>query len=235
MKKKIFIFLILLFVCTIAKAESCYYENHEHVEIECSLYNELLNYYPENFLNYMTQDEFDQFKNNDPSEIEVTTLNDGLLSRGAYYGTTYKEIRLIKSGNFITAILAWKLNPKVRSYDVFAVRTSGTSINGTVSFKQLYDVGGSTYYSTSCSKKNFSNGIGVSFQLSVYSNIQVILTFSVTGSGTVYSSYQHATETVTLAQSKLYTLSSLGYGGTTLFDSSVSSKYDGMNGVNISV
>ena len=183
----------------------------------------------------MTQDEFDKIRYNDPNEIEVEIVNDELLSRGTYYGTAYKEIRLIKNGSFITAMLVWKKNPKIRSYDVFAVRTSGTSINGTISFKQLYTTGGNTYISTTCTKKSFTNGKGASFQLSVYSDIQVILTFSVIGSGTVYSSYQHATQLVTLAQSQLYTLSSSGYGGTTLFDSSVSSKYDGMNGVSISV
>ena len=171
--------------------------------------------------------------NEAPEDIEVETLTP---IRGSYYGTTYKEIRIVRNGSFITVSLVWLNNPVTRSYDVFAIRlTSGVGINGSVNFRQYSDNNGNGIISTTCSKKTFSNGVGVSFKLSVYNNLESYITFNYTGSGTIYSSYQHATTGVTLTQSKKYTLSSSGYGGTTLFDSSVSSYYDGMSGVNLSV
>ena len=76
---------------------------------------------------------------------------------------------------------------------------------------------------------------GVSFKLSTYSNLESSITFYINGTGLLYSSYQHATSSVTLNQSKNYTISSLGYGNTTLFANSVAGKYDGMAGVYIPV
>ena len=233
MKKKIlFILFLFIFIGTV-NAKTCIYENKVGVEMDCNLYNSLKEYYTENFLDYMPQNEYNQIKNNNPEDIEVETITP---IRGSYYGTTYKEIRIVRNGSFITVSLVWLNNPVTRSYEVFAIRlTSGVSINGSVNFRQYSDNNGNGIVSTNCSKKTFSNGVGVSFKLSVYNNLESYITFNYTGSGTIYSSYQHAITGVTLTQSKKYTLSSSGYGGTTLFDNSVSGYYDGMSGVNLSV
>ena len=240
MKKKLLLLIILFLAIGIVKAEECSYENRVGVLMDCNLHTKLLEYYPNNFLEYMPQSEYDSIKNNNPEDIETISLQEileeDILLRSSYYSTTYKEIRLIKNGNFITASLVWLKNPQVRSYDVFAVRlTSGVSINGDIAFRQISHNAGTPIISTTGSKQSFSNGKGVSFKLSIYNDLESYLTFYVLGSGTVYSSYQHAKTTVTLNQSKNYTISASGYGGTTLFDSSVANKYDGMNGVNISV
>lgn len=237
--KKIVYILVLFMFGSLVYAEECTYHNSVGVDMDCSLRNELLNYYSEGFLEFMPQSEYDSIKNNDPDDIVVSTHREELvetLLRGTYYATTYKEIRITKNGNFVTVTLNWLQNPSVRSYDVLAVRlSSGVSINGTIGFRQISYNNGVPVVSTTGSKQTFSNGQGVSFKLSNYSDLESGVTFYINGSGNIYSSYQHATTSVTLNQSKNYTLSSLGYGNTTLFASSVANKYDGMGGVNMSV
>ena len=65
-------------------------------------------------------------------------------------------------------------------------------------------------------------------------NLEISLTFMVSGSGTVYGSYQHASTATTLAESKKYTISSSGYGRVINFDASVRNKYAAMTGVDLS-
>ena len=59
------------------------------------------------------------------------------------------------------------------------------------------------------------------------------MTFTYSGSGTIYASYQHAKTNVTLATSKKYTIAQGGYGNVLLFDNNVQIKYDNMTGVSI--
>ena len=237
--KKIILGLVLFMFGSIVYAEECTYHNSVGVDMDCTLYNELLNYYSSSFLEFMPQSEYDSIKNNNPDNIVVSTYKEELpeiFSKDAYYATTYKEIRIVKNANFVTVTLNWLQNPSVRSYDVLAVRlSSGVSINGTIAFRQISYNGGSAIISTTGSKQTFSNGQGVSFKLSTYSNLESSITFYINGTGLLYSSYQHATSSVTLNQSKNYTISSMGYGNTTLFASSVANKYDGMAGVYIPV
>ena len=237
--KKVLLILVLFMFGSMVYAEECTYRNSVGVDMDCELRRKLLNYYSERFLEFMPQNEYDSIKNNDPDDIEVSTHKEELIetiTRGAFYATSYKEIRIIKNGTFVTVMLTWLKNPVVRSHDVLAVRlSSGVSINGNLSFTQISYNGGNAVVSTTCSKQTFYNGQGVSFKLSTYSDLESSITFYISGTGTLYASYQHATTAVTLNQSKNYTISSMGYGNTTLFDSSVANKYDGMAGVYIPV
>ena len=85
------------------------------------------------------------------------------------------------------------------------------------------------------SNQIFSNGFGSSFKVGQGSNVELSLTFMVSGNGTVYGSYQHASSTTTLSESKDYTISHLGYGGVIKFSDSVKEKYDAMTGVSIDI
>ena len=57
----------------------------------------------------------------------------------------------------------------------------------------------------------------------------------VSGSGTIYGSYQHASTTATLEESKKYTISHLGYGKVIKFNDNVKKKYDAMTGVDLNI
>ncbi len=237
--KLLFIIVLFLLFISFSKAEECIITNNANVDIPCDLYNSLSNYYSDNFLKYMTSEEYNQIKDNDINEIETYTITeqnpfiDNNNNRGTYFETSYKELRITRNGNFINANLLWVQNPSTRSYDVFGIRFYGPSIVGTPLFREYYSVNGVTYSSSNYSRKDFSNGFGISVKLPSYNHLESDITFTYSGSGTIFASYQHAITNVTLTQSKKYTLSASGYGNVLLFDTNIQPKYDNMTGVSI--
>jgi len=236
MKHKLFFLFLLLLIITSVKAEECIHINNNGVEMECEKYNMLKEYYSEKLLESFYQSEYDAIKNNDINNIETNTYEEPILTRGSYFASNFKTIQIIKNGTFITASLTWTQNPSTRSHDVFAIRLLGPSIFESPIFRQIYMVGNVITTSTTAYKKTFSNGVGYSFKLpNNYNGLESHITFSVLESGKIYSSYQHATSSISLNNSKKYTLSYAGYGNTILFDDSVKYYYDNMTGVDLTV
>ena len=155
------------------------------------------------------------------------------ILRGTVVDTAMKHIVISKSCDstkcFITTNASWKSNPKVRSYDVIGARFSGSSLINVISTK-VYSSSGTSTYSNYVNK---TNGFGCSVKLPTSSNIQVIQKFNTNKSGRVYASYQHAVSNISLANSKKYTISSVGMGGVFSFNNSVASYYDNTQGVYI--
>lgn len=212
------------------------YKNSNDVVIDGSKYDRLCEIYSKNFVEYLTQDEYDNIKDKDLNNVIIEETKDYDLARGSSYSTSYKGIRLINNSGYVTLMLTWTKIPSIRSYDVLAIRiSSGVSISGTPYFRQIYTDGSTSKVSTIGTKKSFSNGYGASYLLALGTDLQSCLSFNITGSGTVYGAYQHAVENVTLANSTNYTISAAGLGGVIKFASSVEGYYDRMTGVNISV
>lgn len=81
-----------------------------------------------------------------------------------------------------------------------------------------------------------SNGLGISMNfVDSCTKPQMVLYIHSSGNfGTVYGTYQHATRSVTLSQSKGYNFSSSGLGGVLDFtNNTVEGYYDDMSGVQI--
>ena len=92
---------------------------------------------------------------------------------------------------------------------------------------------GTEYFS---SNLIFGNGLGTSVKLPTgATNISVQQKFNTTKGGKIYCSYQHAKSNVSLATSYQYVISSSGLGRVFSFYGNASGKYDGMNGVEISL
>ena len=136
----------------------------------------------------------------------------------------------------------WKIIPATRSFDVIATRIINLDvINGTQGGKQFYTINGNTSYVNynfnGTNINNQSNGFGISMNLINDPDLSA-LELEITSSlevtnypAIIYASYQHATSSVTLAESKNYTLSYLGMGDVILFaNNSTAAKYDGMGG-----
>lgn len=166
------------------------------------------------------------------------------------YATNYKALHLaaIDTGNGKNFIFyldnLWKYIPAVRSFDVIGFRFYNVAVDdGTQSGVQFYRNKGSETMSSvsySANGTNISkqaNGFGISMNI-VDNDIDYLeLELDVEGivAGTnpmVFGSYQHATNNVTLAQSKNYTISAAGMGGVINFDESLINTYDRMKGVN---
>lgn len=238
--KKIIIFLMLLVVYCIptfvsAKEIDRFYINQNDVSIDLDTYNKLCDIYSKHYVETITQDEYNALKENNLNDVIVEEyIEEGIQNRGSYFSTNAKAVRLIKNGNYVTMMASWKNVPNVKTYDVIAVRFDRVTLNGTYTFKQTYVSNGSLKVSYDSYNKRFTNGFGSSFKVPNGTNLEISLTFMVSGSGTVYGSYQHASTATTLAESQKYTLSSLGYGRVINFDASVRNKYDAMTGVDLS-
>lgn len=161
--------------------------------------------------------------------------------------TTYKKLYLsLTVGNNGTAhfILdnVWKKMPSVRSFDVMGVRLGNFSVvRGSEYGTQIYGSNGNNdtvnYAANGTNINVQDNGFGISMNLIndtsitlLQNSISAILSLDAKPA-VIYGSYQHATEDVTLAQSKSYTIGSGGLGAVFKFSGSIGDKYDAMIGV----
>ena len=180
---------------------------------------------------------------------EASQANNNNVTRGALHTTTYKNIQITASpisgnGYFVKFFTNWLIMPRVKSYDVDAMRVDDAIIqSGTQKGTQMYRANGSVsevnYSYNGTNMVNQSNGFGISMNLvdaatAIECEIEAIVT-STSKWATVYASYQHAASNVTLAQSKAYNISHNGYGEVINFATAVENYYDGMQGVSIAL
>lgn len=175
--------------------------------------------------------------------------------------TAYKKIttRITSvTGGYMTIAVEneWLKLPTVRSYDVIGVRpTSRCTLYTTGNIKNVWgrqdsDVGRTDYAGTSSHVKIKGTKIGDSYVMSgsggagismnLYDNAtRITCTFGMTVMPntevlSAFGTYQHATETVSLAESQNYSFSQDGYGNVFLFAASVRNKYDYTQGMLVS-
>lgn len=185
----------------------------------------------------ITKEEYDKpiSRNN---QINETTI----------YETTYKRlesvyVEALPGINFLNISLVWKIIPLVKSFDVIGTHfVHQSSVGGTVFGHQIYRrVGNSNYetilYSDSGTNiKDEDNGVAYSMNLVnyvlEYLECDMSLNLSVDYYPThTWTSYQHAIEDVTLAQSKNYDFDCYGLGYVFDFNNNIGSKYDGSGGI----
>ena len=190
------------------------------------------------YQNLMTIDDYNiifEAGNNSIQEIESKTIETFNYSRATYHETPSKYFTIKKSCSsncLITLVAEWKNNPNVRSYDVIGAYLDGVELMSTPSTTAA----NTSSSNTSLEMVSDLNGFGISVKLPTGgNNMMVSQYFRVSTGGTVYGSYQHATATISLANSKKYSISRNGFGGVFLFQSSVRDYYDAMGGVEIDV
>lgn len=237
--KKIFTIVLLSIMCIIPfgvnAQENATYTTLRGVTVDKALYDKMVNVYSKNYVETLSQTEFNNLSANiDNAVVKEYVVTDS-MARGSYFASGAKAVRLVKSGDWITLYASWAVVPNVHSYDVIAVRLSGCSLNGDFTFKQTYASSGNVYYVYNGVNQTFSNGFGSSALLQYGTDNEYSLTFRISGSGTVYGTYQHAAQSVTLAQSQNYIIGAGGYGNVVVFGNSVALKYDQMPGVDLAV
>ena len=184
------------------------------------------------------------------SKEEATTAAENNISTMATYHTTsYKNIeistmKLNTNVYYVNLTNEWLITPKVKSYDVIAMRVDDATINsGSQRGTQFYIANGVSdtveYSYNGTNMVLSSNGFGISMNLvDAASSFTCDIDATVTATSqwaTVYGSYQHAMTAVTLAKSKSYTISHNGYGKVINFATAVQNDYDNMQGVSISL
>lgn len=180
-------------------------------------------------------------------EEATNAANSNITPCGSLYTTSYKNIQITttktSSNNYyIDLTNEWLITPRVKSYDVIAMRVDDATISaGTQRGTQVYISNGITdtvnYSYNGTNMVLSSNGFGISMNLvDAASDFTCYIEAVVTATSQwakVYGSYQHAMTAVTLAKSKSYTISHNGYGKVINFATAVQNDYDNMQGVSI--
>lgn len=169
--------------------------------------------------------------------------NETILPCSLNVTTEYKKMTISSEYNEVELVVDWKKTPKYLSYDVIALRGENLEFNfSSFEGKQIYVFDGSkviNYNYPNNNMKLFNNGLGVSMNLvdnSINHSLKIRASFTKNNNNAkIFGSYQHAQRNVTLAQSKNYIIDANGYGKVIKFDNSVSSYYDGVSGVEISI
>lgn len=243
MKKQIKICaLLLILFCALnsenVNAQEVYYTNDYGVQLTQEEYEFLTKMYWDGYQEIMTQEEYEEFNQSGilhgEFESKEITDNDIITTRGTIHTTGSKTLKIAKSCTTnckISVVLTWLKNPTIRSYDVMGAYLNGVPLKDAPITRVVSS--NTTRYSDIVKKAY--NGFGTSILLPGGSNVILNQDYTVSKGGTVYASYQHATENTNLATSQSYNFSLTGYGRVFAFYNSARNIYDAMNGVDISV
>lgn len=249
MKKVLSLLVLTTAIIGIGKvnAESnndIYYTNSNGISLTEKEYNYAKTMFDEHFIEVMNQEDYEFINRADVNNKDVEIIiqePDYIQSRtSSYVETQAKKLVIAKScsGSTCNVTMAntWKYVPRVKSYDVIGAMFSNTSRSSN-SQVTLFKMDGTNYKCTEYVLK--SDGIGCSYKLrsDASEEFYIYMNFDVydTG-GLVYGSYQHATSSVTLSQSKNYSFHINGYGNVFLFNTAkAKDAYDGMGGVSMYV
>ena len=221
-KYLLFSFLNFIFLISITNASEYYYINDNGVSLNQEEYKYVISMFSTEFVNSMTLEDYNNIiVNNDiSSNIEVKKVEQLISPCNTEFSSGNKTLYIAKSCSsgqcLISLTLKWNSVPSIKSYDVFGSRFDG-SIDYVI--KPITKV--------TTDEKSYN----------VYDVNYFVITqyFTVSGSGTIYSSYQHAKKGINESQSKKYNISQSGYGNVFNFENSVKDYYDAMNGVFINL
>lgn len=232
MKKFIFLIIaFLLFSCSV-KASS-FYTNDNGVSFSEDEYSFVSKMVYDGYQSTMTIDEYNYFFiNNQNAKNGIDLYN---VSSNSYESKS-KILKISYNCNsecLITITLTWKKMPLVRSYDIIGAYISSGNYKSFWYTKIVYD--NISTKSTTVNEQN--NGLGSSIKLpsTQITNLNIVQSFYVSKSGTVYASYQHAKKAINYANSNSYVISKNGMGNVFLFNNAYGSYYDNMNGVSINL
>lgn len=235
------LFGIILVIAMFSKsvnAQEIYYQNDLGVTLSKQEYEYISNMYWEGYQEYLTLDDYNEFKNNDlfnkPVEKVTKEIVDVPLTRGTSVTSNLRTLTIAKSCSdtcVLSLVTKWNGTPTIKSYDVFGARVTGVS---TTNIKNAL-VSGDNYGKTYSNPKSYSNGFGYSVLVPNVGNVKTSVTFITTKGGTLYGSYQHAMRNTTEAVSRQYTIGLGGYGRVFNFTGSALNIYDNAPGVDIQV
>ena len=224
-------------------ADEVYYTNSNGVSLTEEQYNFLTELHFDGYQDYITEATHNKYLSMGLYDEKVTkeVIEDfddtGNSLNGTLHETTAKKLVLsyVCSSNLCNMIttLYWKGAPKVISYDVIGSYLYGKLTRISYPITYLYWSGSAIEFTD---RVYSGNGYGCTVLLQK-SSVQMIaeqdIDIRVDGSGTFYSSYQHATKKISLETSKKYTTGFGGDGGVFFFYGSAVNVYDQMAGVNV--
>lgn len=232
------LFAILLLTIGIAGVNAdAYYVNDNGLEFTEYQYDVMADMIGGENIRYITEEQYNTYDigNMTPETHKYVTYEEPVSNtRLTTYETTSKKLSIsaicYNEATYcsVTTFNEWKVDPKIRSYDVIGVRLSGTSFYDSSIGAYLMSEGTIIYPKSS---KGASNGAGSVIQLPSTSLDYVTQTVRVLKGGTVFGSYQHAVKNVGYSVAYSFIFSSTGLGSVFVWDSSFGDIYDGMGGV----
>lgn len=242
MRKKLLMAIVsafaILSISNVNAQDTAYYTSSNGVSLTEKEYNFFVEMYNEDFPKDVTQEEYDMYANGNffDGKIEKKIVEEKTqpTTRGTFHSTANKSIQIATSCNTVCTVavsVKWIKNPTIRSYDVIGAYLSGISRNSSVTTRSSSSSGTVTATST----KLQNNGFGASIKLPSGNGVTLYQSYVTSKGGHIYASYQHAMSNTTLAVSKQFNVSRIGYGGVFSFYGTATSVYDNMNGVDIAV
>ena len=243
--KKILYLLVFsfLFIGINEVKASTYYTNTKGVDFTKEQYDFITDMYYDGYQDVMSKADLDKLvsKNIIGKPISKYTLdssgiiNDNPIntrSTSVYYAGRRLTIGVSCDNDcLITLTAKWEGTPTVQSWDVIGFRTynmTGIDPNAASVVGTGYSA---TYFPNNTQFRQLTNGWGYSVKLGNANNLKISTSMYANIGGTAYGSYQHAGTAVTLATSKLYTISIGGYGSVFAFYGAAAGQYDGAPGV----
>lgn len=238
-----YLFVLTLTFLITFKVQAAYYTNNNGIELTKKEYNVILNMYNKDYVENMTQEDYDFLEDLDINNsknlstkvsFDVPTY-DSFNPMGTVHATNAKRLTLTTScnSNFCTVIttLMWLKKPTVRSYDLIGTRLKNTSFYNENYMTRLVENNKSVQYCDNY--KVYSNGLGCSVKLPENDQDSLFIDqrIYVKPQGAIYASYQHAAKSITSSASRQYILDVAGYGAVFLFYGDAVDVYDQMGGV----
>ena len=225
------------------RADEVYYTNSHGVSLTEEQYNFLTELHFEGYQDYITEATHNKYLSMGLYDEKVTkeVIEDFDDAGNSLYGTLHEttakrlELAYACGGNRCTMATTaeWKGTPRIISYDVIGSYLYGNLTRLSTPITYLYWSGQTIEFTD---RVYSGNGYGCTALLQ-NSSVNMIVAqdvdIRVDGSGTFYSSYQHATKRITLETSKKYTTGFGGYGGVFFFYGSAVGVYDQMAGVDV--
>ena len=225
------------------RADEVYYTNSHGVSLTEEQYNFLTELHFDGYQDYITEATHNKYLSMGLYDEKVTkkVIEDFDDTGNSLYGTLHEttakrlELAYACGGNLCTMATTaeWKGTPRIISYDVIGSYLYGNLTRLSTPDTFLYWSGQTIEFTD---RVYSGNGFGCTVLLQ-NSSVNMIVAqdvdIRIDGSGTFYSSYQHATKRITLETSKKYTTGFGGDGGVFFFYGSAVGVYDQMAGVDV--
>ena len=233
--------LLIVFLVNIkvVSAKEVYYTNKYNVSFSEEEYNYFTEIYWDGVQKHLTQDFVDLYAGED---FENMTIEKRSLCQkrseptrdNTYAGTYYDEITISKSCGILCRVNTsanWLGEPSVKSHDVMGSLLSGPTRLGNPGTIIIGDNDSTppdaVVYDT--------DGFGAVFKLPDAESISILQTFTYTGNGFVFATYQHALTPINLAHAQEFNIDISGYGSVLQFYGNAFGVYDAGPGVYITV
>ena len=246
MKKLITVFIIIsiIFIGNRVYAED-YYTNRKGVSFTKEQYDFYTDLMHDGYQEIVTQEMLDDidWDNLDSLTIQKTSLCPMpttervplLRDDNTYVSTSAKSLMManICAGDIcrIYSNVEWYGIPNQQSYDLIGAFLDGPTRNGNpmvmISTEDDFDDEELVKYET--------DGFGAIVQVLDGEGLMIDMTFSYSGHGGIFVSYQHAMSAITLANAQLFNIDFIGYGNVFDFYGAAIGVYDEMPGVHMDV